>query len=223
MRHAAPGKTLRRQALGPKARLRRRAKRALDIAGALVFFTLGLPLYLAVALGVRLSSPGPVHYWQYRVGRNGKPFRFYKFRSMFVDADDLLASVLDSDLEARSQWEEFQKLENDPRITPFGQLIRRASLDELPQFWNVLKGDMSLVGPRPCIPNQDRFYGKYWAAYCAVRPGLTGLWQVSGRNRLTYGQRVQLDALYVQKWSLWLDLRILLKTVRAVVTGDGSK
>lgn len=200
----------------------RAVKRLVDVVGAVVFFTMGLPLYLLVALGVKFSSPGPVHYWQYRVGRNGRRFRFYKFRSMYVDGDEVLTSLLASDEEANSMWEAYQKLEKDPRITPFGRLIRRASLDELPQFWNVLKGDMSLVGPRPCMEQQDRFYGRHWESYCAVKPGLTGLWQVSGRSRLSYSQRVRLDARYVQEWSMGLDLKILLKTVSAVISGDGS-
>jgi len=218
-----PGKAAPRKASGPTAHpIRGAVKRLGDIVGALLFFSVGLPLYLVIALGVRLSSPGPVHYWQYRVGRGGKRFRFYKFRSMYVDSDDVLSAFLDSDRDAQAQWQTHQKLPNDPRITPFGKLIRRTSLDELPQFWNVLKGDMSVVGPRPCLEHQEEFYGRYWAKYCAVKPGLTGLWQVSGRNRLSYGHRVELDGQYVHEWSLWLDFKILLRTVKAVVSGDGS-
>lgn len=198
-------------------------KRSIDIVGALVFFTLFLPLFLAVCAGVKVTSRGPIFYVQHRVGRGGRLFRFYKFRSMVVDADAALARFLDSDQQAMKQWSEFQKLEHDPRVTPFGRLIRRASLDELPQFWNVLKGDMSLVGPRPCMPQQEGYYGRYWRHYCAMRPGLTGLWQVSGRNRLSYRNRVDLDARYVSTWSLGLDARILLRTFRAVVSGDGSR
>jgi exopolysaccharide production protein ExoY len=204
------------------SRFQKGLKRLVDVAGALTFFTLGLPLFIAIALGVWISSPGPIFYSQLRVGRKGKLFRFYKFRSMLIDSDEVLTSFLDSDAQARQKWDTHQKIENDPRVTPFGQFIRRTSLDELPQFWNVLQGDMSLVGPRPCIAHQEKFYGNYWGIYCAMKPGLTGLWQVSGRNRLSYGQRVSLDARYVQQWSLWLDFRILLKTVKAVVSGDGS-
>jgi exopolysaccharide production protein ExoY len=198
-------------------------KRALDIVAALTFFIVFLPLYLAVALGVCLTSRGPIFYVQERMGRHGRVFRFYKFRSMVENSDEVFSSFLDSDSEARSQWEKYQKLDRDPRITWFGRLIRRTSLDELPQFWNVLTGDMSLVGPRPCMPSQKNLYGMHWRAYCAVRPGLTGLWQVSGRNRLTYEQRVQLDAKYVKNWSLLLDVRILLRTVGVVLTGHGSR
>jgi exopolysaccharide production protein ExoY len=198
-------------------------KRALDVFAALAFFVVFLPLYLAVALGICLTSRGPIFYVQERMGRHGRVFRFYKFRSMVENSDEVFSSFLDSDSEARSQWEKYQKLDRDPRITWFGRFIRRTSLDELPQFWNVLTGDMSLVGPRPCMPNQRGLYGAHWRAYCAVRPGLTGLWQVSGRNRLTYEQRVQLDAKYVKNWSLLLDVHILLRTVGVVLTGHGSR
>lgn len=199
------------------------AKRGIDILAALVFFTVFLPVYVALAIGVRWSSHGPALYSQSRVGRHGRIFRFYKFRSMVVDSDEVLTSFLDSDSNAKSEWEQYQKLNNDPRITRFGRFIRKTSLDELPQFWNVLKGEMSLVGPRPCMPQQERLYGRHWATYCALKPGLTGLWQVSGRNKLTYAQRVRLDARYANEWSLWLDAKILLKTVKVVLTNDGSK
>ncbi|TWO72531.1 sugar transferase [Caenimonas sedimenti] len=197
-------------------------KRLLDITGAALFLVLGMPLYLLVALGVKLSSPGPVHYWQYRVGIGGRRFAFIKFRSMVMDGDEVLNSFLDSDSAARAKWETHQKLERDPRITRFGSFIRRTSLDELPQFWNVLLGDMSLVGPRPCMADQDKYYGEHWTTYCTMRPGITGLWQVSGRNTLTYAERVRMDVRYVQEWSLWLDLCILLKTVKVVLTGHGA-
>jgi len=208
---------------GPRSPVAHAVKRGVDIAGALVFFTVFLPLYVAVAIGVRRSSHGPALYSQRRIGREGRLFRFYKFRSMVVDSDEVLSSFLDSDADARNEWETYQKLADDPRITRFGRFIRRTSLDELPQFWNVLRGEMSLVGPRPCMPGQERLYGPYWATYCAMKPGLTGLWQVSGRNRLSYRQRVRLDARYANEWSLWLDAKILLKTVKVVLTGDGSQ
>lgn len=198
-------------------------KRAFDLVFGSALLVLFLPVLALIAFGVWRSSPGPVIYSQPRVGIRGKAFRFYKFRSMVVNSDEYLTSFLESNPQAKSQWEEFQKLDDDPRITRFGQFIRRTSLDELPQLWNVVKGDMSLVGPRPCMVQQREFYGRHWAAYCAVRPGLTGLWQVSGRNRLTYQQRVALDADYVRRWSPWLDLKILLRTVGVVLTGDGSQ
>jgi exopolysaccharide production protein ExoY len=200
-----------------------RVKRAMDVAGALSFFVLCLPLYATVALSVKLTSRGPVLFAQKRIGQHGRSFRFYKFRSMLVDSEEALSSFLDSDDEARSEWMTYQKLQRDPRITKVGRIIRRTSLDELPQFWNVLKGDMSLVGPRPCMPDQKGLYGPHWRAYCAMKPGITGLWQVSGRNSLTYHDRVQLDSKYVQNWSLLQDVKILAKTVLVVLTGHGSR
>ena len=198
-------------------------KRAIDVVGALVFLCLLSPLFVALILGIRLSSSGPAIFSQHRVGRQGRLFRFYKFRSMAMNSDEVLSSFLDSNLDAKSQWDTFQKLDSDPRVTWLGRFIRKSSMDELPQFWNVLMGDMSLVGPRPCVPHQEGFYGKYWPLYCAMKPGLTGLWQVSGRNKLPYAQRVQLDAKYVKEWSLWFDVKILLKTVKVVLTAHGSQ
>jgi exopolysaccharide production protein ExoY len=204
-------------------RLECATKRAIDIVGALTFFIFFGPLYLLVALGVRVSMGRPVHFWQNRLGERGQRFRFYKFRSMVHNSEVVLDEFLSRNDMARTEWDTFQKLEKDPRITPIGQFIRKLSLDELPQFWNVLKGDMSLVGPRPCMERQRSLYGKGWEHYCAMRPGITGLWQVSGRNRLSYARRVELDMEYVSNWSLWLDIKILLKTVRAVITGEGSR
>jgi len=203
--------------------LQRSVKRSVDILGALTFFLLLGPVYLAVALAVRISMGHPVHFWQTRMGEGGQRFRFYKFRSMVRNSENILDEYLSKNDVARTQWDTFQKLEKDPRITPLGHFIRKLSLDELPQFWNVLKGDMSLIGPRPCMERQRSLYGKHWEHYCAMRPGITGLWQVSGRNRLSYAQRVELDAQYVTNWSLWLDIKILAKTVTAVISGEGSR
>ena len=201
-----------------------RIARAMDIFGALFFFALFGPLYLMVALGVLISMGRPVHFWQTRLGKDGKPFRFYKFRSMVRNSDKVLDEFLRRSDMALSEWDAFQKLEKDPRITQIGMIIRKLSLDELPQFWNVLKGDMSLVGPRPCMERQRQLYGKHWPDYCAMRPGLSGLWQVSGRNRLSYARRVELDSEYANAPNkLWLNVKILLKTVRAVITGEGSR
>lgn len=196
------------------------AKRTLDIVGALAFLLVFAPLLLVIAACVGLTSGWPVHYRQTRIGRGGRPFHFYKFRSMVRDSDQVLQRVIDRNPEARAEWDAFQHLTNDPRITPVGRYLRKSSLDELPQFWNVLIGDMSLVGPRPCMEKQVGMFGNAWDHYCAVRPGISGLWQVSGRNRLTFAQRVELDVKYVDEWSFWLDLSILLKTFRAVAAGD---
>src|SRR5687767_4056210 len=148
-------------------RLERATKRTIDIVGALTFFILFGPLYLLVALGVRISMGRPVHFWQNRLGESGQRFRFYKFRSMVHNSEVVLDEFLSRNDMARTEWDTFQKLEKDPRITPIGQFIRKLSLDELPQFWNVLKGDMSLVGPRPCMERQRSLYGKGWEHYCA--------------------------------------------------------
>jgi len=197
-------------------------KRTMDIVGALTFFVLLGPMYLAVALVVLIGMGGPVHYWQNRLGHGGRSFRFYKFRSMVSDSDEILHRYLERNPAERHQWEKYQKLDVDPRVTRVGRVIRKLSLDELPQFFNVLKGDMSLVGPRPCMVRQRSMYGKHWAHYCHMKPGITGLWQVSGRNRLPYAERVALDARYAAQWSLWLDVKILARTVWVVLSGDGS-
>lgn len=197
-------------------------KRGADLMGTSLLLSACLPLLCAVAIGVLISSRGPIIYSQERVGLNGRRFRILKFRSMRVDADRALALFLDTNPEALSEWKAFQKLAKDPRVTKFGRFIRRTSLDELPQFWNVLRGDMSLIGPRPVTITEAERYGPAWRAYCAVRPGITGLWQVSGRSNISYTQRVQLDVRYVEHWSIWLDLKILAKTVRVVFGGDGS-
>jgi lipopolysaccharide/colanic/teichoic acid biosynthesis glycosyltransferase len=215
----APDADTRPYCLSPAQRA---VKRGVDIVGALVFFVVFGPFYVLVAAAVLFGTGGPVHYWQVRLGLNGRSFHFYKFRSMVPGADKILAQHLANDPEARRQWETFQKLDDDPRITRVGRLIRKLSLDELPQFFNVLRGDMSLVGPRPCMVRQRSLYGAHWAHYCQMRPGLTGLWQVSGRNRLTYAERVQLDARYASEWSLWLDTKILARTVWVVLSGHGS-
>jgi lipopolysaccharide/colanic/teichoic acid biosynthesis glycosyltransferase len=197
----------------------RALKRAFDIVGSLAFLILFAPLFLAIAFGVGATSGWPVHYRQTRMGRGGLKFHFYKFRSMVRDSDRALADLLRRDERARAEWNTFQHLREDPRVTPIGRYLRKFSLDELPQFWNVLKGDMSLVGPRPCMERQASLYGPAWGHYCAVRPGITGVWQVSGRNDLTFAQRVELDVGYVEHWSLWLDCKILFRTLHAVAAG----
>lgn len=197
-------------------------KRLFDICAAIMLLIIFMPTMIFVAFGVRLSSPGPMIFAQYRIGRGGRQFKFYKFRSMHVDAEEKLKEFLASNPSASAQWAEYRKLTNDPRITRFGRFIRRTSLDELPQLWNVLTGDMSLVGPRPVTASEKEKYGEFWASYCAVRPGLTGLWQVSGRSKLTYSDRVALDHRYVNDLSLVSDGKILLRTVAVVLRQDGS-
>lgn len=198
-------------------------KRSVDIAAALFFLCAFGWLFVLIGLFVRASSGSPVFYSQPRYGKNGKVFRFYKFRSMTPNSAQVLEEHLKNNAEARKQWEEFQKLEDDPRITRVGKFIRKTSLDELPQFWNVLMGDMSLIGPRPCMLEQKSLYGQNWSHYCAVRPGITGLWQVSGRNQLSYNARVALDVKYVETLSPVKDVDIFLRTIWVVAVGHGSR
>jgi Undecaprenyl-phosphate galactose phosphotransferase WbaP len=197
-------------------------KRTIDCSFALLIAALALPLLVLIALAVRLSSPGPVFYSQQRVGRGRQSFKAWKFRTMYQNADEVLKEYLASDLDLRREWARDHKLRNDPRITPIGRLLRRASLDELPQLWNIIRGDMSLVGPRPIVLQEIPKYGQEFGYYVSVPPGLTGLWQVSGRNKTTYEERVAFDSYYVQNWSVWLDIHILARTVRAVLTADGA-
>lgn len=197
------------------------AKRAIDL-GFIVLFAPAILLALAgVAILVGCQG-GPLLYGQQRTGRNGRPFTLWKFRTMHPSADALLARCLAQDPELRREWEERAKLRQDPRVTPLGQWLRRYSLDELPQFWCVLRGEMSLVGPRP-VPEAElrRHYGPVAAAYLSCRPGLTGLWQVSGRSGTSYAHRVALDATYSLEKSTAVDLLILCRTVGTVLRGTG--
>jgi Undecaprenyl-phosphate galactose phosphotransferase WbaP len=198
------------------------AKRMIDSILTLVALITLLPLLLVIALVVRLTSKGPVFYSQPRLGQNETHFRAWKFRTMVADADAALANHLASNPTARREWQQDHKLKRDPRITTIGRILRKTSLDELPQLWNVLQGEMSLVGPRPIIDEEIRKYGDAYEIYSRVRPGITGLWQVSGRNNTTYQERVALDVFYVRNWSLWLDLYILASTVRVVVLQEGA-
>jgi Undecaprenyl-phosphate galactose phosphotransferase WbaP len=200
----------------------RALKRAFDIAAVTVGGLLISPALAAIALAIRMDSPGPILYRQTRLGRDGRSFRVWKFRSMVLDAEARLAELLASDDRARAEWEATQKLVNDPRITRIGRILRKTSLDELPQLWNVLMGEMSLVGPRPIVEAEIEKYADAFELYTQVRPGITGFWQVSGRSDTSYEYRVELDAYYVRNWSLWLDIEILLRTVRVVLGREGA-
>lgn len=191
-----------------------RLVRAFDIAVASAALVVAAPVMLLVALLVKLTSPGPVLYGSWRLGA-GHPerFRAWKFRSMFLDADERLESLLASDPEIRATYEKFSKLPQDPRVTRVGAWLRTLSLDELPQLWNVLRGDMSIVGPRPKLPHEREFYGDLFAVVCRVKPGLTGLWQVSGRSALDFEQRIVLDVRYALTRTLGQDLTICARTV----------
>ncbi|MEZ5767117.1 MAG: sugar transferase [Paracoccaceae bacterium] len=198
------------------------AKLVFDKAFAAAALLMLAPIMLAIAIANRLGDKGPVFYKHMRIGQNGKPFYCVKFRSMRVDSAEVLEHLLATDPVARAEWERDQKLSNDPRIHPVGKFLRKTSLDELPQFWNVLKGDMSIVGPRPIITDEAKRYGAHFADYCAVRPGITGAWQVGGRNLTSYDERVALDVDYVRNATLADDLRIVFKTFAVVLTQQGA-
>ena len=202
--------------------LRRALTRVLDIVLSLVLLAVLAPFLLLTAIGVYLTNPGPVFFGHMRLGMNGQQFRCWKFRSMVVDADQRLAELLATDPEARREWELDHKLRNDPRITKVGALLRKSSIDELPQLYNVLKGEMSLVGPRPIVLSEVERYRRYYAQYCSHRPGITGLWQISGRNDVSYRRRVALDVMYCRRKSVRFNLMILALTVPRVVFARGS-
>ncbi|MGB7161539.1 MAG: undecaprenyl-phosphate galactose phosphotransferase WbaP [Tepidisphaeraceae bacterium] len=197
-------------------------KRVVDIVIALATLLIGLPLFLAIAIAVKLSSRGPVLFGHTRIGRHGRRFKAWKFRTMWLGADVILREHLEQSPAAKLEWGCHQKLRRDPRVTPVGRLLRCTSLDELPQTWNVLVGEMSIVGPRPIISEEIRHYGKALRQYITVKPGITGLWQVSGRNDVTYEQRVQFDLFYIRHWSVWLDIHILARTVVVLIRRNGA-
>jgi exopolysaccharide production protein ExoY len=202
--------------------LERAAKRTTDIVGALTFFVLFGPLYLLVALCVGISMGRPVHFWQHRLGANGQRFRFYKFRSMVRNSEHVLDEFLSRNDMARTEWDTFQKLEKDPRVTPTGQWIRKLSLDELPQFWNVVKGEMSLVGPRPLPADQVAANLELLGPRHEVSAGVTGWWQINGRSGVSPEEAVHLDQFYIENWSLALDLYIVVRTFGAVLARRGA-
>jgi Undecaprenyl-phosphate galactose phosphotransferase WbaP len=213
------GLEIRQRLLQPTSRW---IKRVVDLVVVVAASVLVLPLAALIAAAIKLTSRGPVLYAQIRRGRGGQPFKAWKFRSMVANADEVLVAYLRSDPKLRNEWRKTQKLLNDPRITAVGRFLRRTSLDELPQFWNIFTGEMSLVGPRPIVSEEIARYGEAYSFYKRVTPGLTGLWQVSGRNRLSYEERVALDTYYIRNWSPWLDLYILARTVTAVLFARGA-
>lgn len=200
----------------------RAVKRVFDVVMTLVGGLLISPILLGVALWVYRDSPGPVIYKHRRVGKDGREFDCYKFRSMCVDSAERLQKLLDTEPEARKEWETSFKLKNDPRITRSGAFLRKTSLDELPQLLNVLKGEMSLVGPRPIIQKEVPRYGEFIKEYYMVRPGITGMWQVSGRSDIDYPERVRMDSWYVHNWSIWLDIVMLWRTIKVVADRKGA-
>jgi len=197
------------------------AEFVLNFVLASVILLFLLPLMLVVAGLVIMADGGPVLFVQHRIGRGGRSFPCLKFRSMSVDAEARLHQLLATDPVALADWQRDHKLKSDPRITAVGQFLRKSSLDELPQIFNVLRGEMSLVGPRPVVQAEAQRYGRRFASYCSVRPGITGLWQVSGRNDVSYRRRVAMDVLYARTKSLPLDLKIVLLTLPAVLFSRG--
>ena len=203
-------------------RRNRLAKRIFDLVATICGGLLILPILLILAILVGIDNKGRIIFAHRRVGRNGKLFPCYKFQSMVSDAQERLEEYLAKNPEARKEWEESFKLTNDPRVTKLGAFLRKTSLDELPQLWNVLMGDMSLVGPRPIVTKEVERYGDYIREYYMVPPGITGMWQVNGRSDTTYEERVSMDTWYVRNWSVWIDLVYLFKTVKTVFTGKGA-
>jgi Undecaprenyl-phosphate galactose phosphotransferase WbaP len=205
-----------------KLGLNLKIKRLMDIIivifGGIIIF----PFLLLIALAIKINSPAPVLYKHKRIGKDGKYFFAYKFRSMVADAEQKLQKIIETDPELRTEWENNQKLQNDPRITSFGKFLRRTSIDEFPQLINILKGDMSLVGPRPIVDEEISKYGEDFSRVFSIRPGLTGLWQVSGRSHADYHDRISYDTYYLQNWSVWLDLWIIYKTIGVVFNGKGA-
>ena len=206
----------------PRSRAPFSPSRVLDIVVSLAALLFISPLLLTLAIMIRLQDGGPALFGQSRIGLGGKMFTCFKLRSMVMDSDARLEALLSSDPVARMEWELDHKLREDPRITRLGGFLRRSSLDELPQLFNVLRGEMSLVGPRPIVPKERVKYGSKFAAYCSVTPGITGLWQVSGRNNVSYRRRVAMDVIYSRSKSLSYDLTIIFKTIPAVLTRRGS-
>lgn len=207
----------------PNPRSSFNAKRALDITVASLALLFVAPLLLIIALLVRLQDGQAAIFSHTRYGQNGRTFKCLKLRSMVPDAAERLQELLERDPDAKREWELTQKLVHDPRITPLGQFIRATSIDELPQLINVLKGDMSLVGPRPISLSERSKYGENFADYCSVRPGITGLWQVSGRSDVSYPERVRMDTTYAQSRTFWGDVLIMLKTIPAVLKSEGAR
>ncbi len=197
-------------------------KRSIDLILILITLPVLIPLFGLIAIAIKLDSPGPVFYTQKRIGHHGKEIRMWKFRSMVLNAEMVLKTHLEQNEALRNEWESNFKLKNDVRVTRVGSFLRKTSLDELPQLWNVLNREMSLIGPRPIVSAEIPLYKDDYEIYKQVMPGMTGMWQISGRNDLSYGDRVGLDVYYVQNWSIWLDIHILMHTFLTTLEGRGA-
>ncbi|RMD53138.1 MAG: undecaprenyl-phosphate galactose phosphotransferase WbaP [Nitrospirae bacterium] len=198
-------------------------KRSYDMVLSILLLPIILPIILIISALIKIDSPGPIFFRQDRLGKDMKTFKVIKFRSMYLNADEILNEYLSKNIEAKREWELYKKLRgHDPRVTKIGRFLRKTSLDELPQIFNVLKGEMSLIGPRPFLLSEKIYLGDYCDDIVMVRPGITGLWQVSGRNELVFEDRIRLDLWYVKNWSLWLDTIIMLKTIKVVLSRKGA-
>ena len=197
-------------------------KRIVDIGIILILSPIWIPVMIILAILTKSTSKGPVFYGHKRIGKNHKEIKCWKFRSMCVNSQEILQQILETDPIKRAEWEKDRKFQDDPRVTKFGKFLRKTSLDELPQIFNILKGDMSLVGPRPVTEPELVKYGKYQDYVLSVLPGLSGMWQISGRSDTGYEERISFDTYYIQNWSIWLDIWILLKTIWVVLRGKGA-
>lgn len=198
------------------------AKRLFDVIFSLLVLVLFSPVYMLLALLIALSSQGPIFYVQERVGKNYKPFGCIKFRTMVINADEMLVELMETSPHLRQEFADNFKLKQDPRITKIGRILRLTSLDEFPQFWNVLKGDMSVVGPRPLVVEELPMYGSHLDQVLTIKPGITGLWQVSGRNDIPYDRRIQIDLYYAKFHNFWLDVWVIIKTIGVVIMPNNN-
>lgn len=199
-----------------------RIKRLVDLLAAIPTLLLMLPLFGAMAVLIKLETPGPVFYAQDRIGKNGKLFKCIKFRTMFVNSNAVLEAYLDANPEARETWRVFKKLADDPRVTRVGRILRRLSLDEMPQVINIVRGEMSIVGPRPFLPREFDELASYAHYILSMPPGMAGMWIACGRNRLTFAQRLELEVVYTSQWSLWLDVVLFARSLIAMLGGNGA-
>ncbi|MDI3534963.1 MAG: hypothetical protein PWQ82_1328 [Thermosediminibacterales bacterium] len=207
---------------GMLSSIQAKIKRLFDLGVALSAFIIVLPVFVIIMLLIKLTAKGSIFFVQNRYGINGRSIKIIKFRTMIENAEEVLEELMEKDPKIREEYTTYRKLKNDPRVTPIGKILRRTSLDELPQLINVIKGDLSIVGPRPMLKDEMERYGKYGKLVLKVHPGITGLWQVSGRNELPFSERVRLDVYYINNWSFWLDIIIILKTIPVLLNKNGA-
>ncbi len=192
-------------------------KRLMDIFFSIIVLFFGIPIFIIIITLIKFSSYGPIFFYQKRLGQNSRVFKCLKFRTMYPESEDILKNLLENNISIKEEFNSTHKIKNDPRITPIGKVLRKTSLDELPQFLNVLRGEMSIIGPRPVVKEEIKKYSSNINKLLSVKPGISGLWQVSGRNKLTYAKRVELDLLYVKQYNLIMDLRIIIRTIGVVL------